>query len=119
MSKIRVLLVGATAAGALAASSLLPALADTPAGEVTTDIGSLHIHGTGPADGAIIADGDEDNPEPFDGSASLSSEGLCTSDDADRNNDYSENEDNDESIENSKSCNDEVVADIVGMIPAG
>lgn len=81
MSKLRVLLVGATAAGAFAAASFIPAQADTPVADVVTPIGELHIHGSGPEDGAIIADGDVSNPDPLDGSASLSSDGLCTSDD--------------------------------------
>lgn len=81
MSKLRVLLVGATAAGAFAAASFIPAQAHTPAEDVVTPIGELHIHGSGPDDGAIIADGADENPDPLDGSASLSSDGLCTSDD--------------------------------------
>lgn len=81
MSKWRAVLVGAMASGALAAGAFIPAFADTPAGPVVTDIGELHVHGTGPSDGSITADGAEDNPEPVDGSATLSGEGICTSDD--------------------------------------
>lgn len=82
MSKLRVLLVGTMAGGALVAGSFVPAFADNPGpAPISTPIGELHIHGTGPDDGAIVADGADSNPDPLDGSASLSADGVCTSDD--------------------------------------
>lgn len=84
MSKWRAVLVGAMTAGALAAGSFIPAQADNPTPTpVKTPIGELHVHGNGPGNGAIVADGDANNPEPLDGSLTLSSGGACTSDDGD------------------------------------
>lgn len=80
MTKWRAVLVGAMASGALAAGAFIPAHADPL---VPTPIGELHLHGTGPDDGSITADGHEDNPEPADGSATVSADGVCTSDDGD------------------------------------
>ena len=73
MTKWRAILVGAMASGALAAGAFIPAHADPL---VPTPIGELHVHGQ-----SVTADGAEGNPEPLDGSATLSSEGICTSDD--------------------------------------
>lgn len=75
MTKWRVVLVGAMASGALAAGAFMPAHADPL---VPTPIGELHVHGQ-----SVTADGAESNPEPVDGSATLSSGGVCTSDDGD------------------------------------
>lgn len=82
MSKMRALLVGAMASGALAAGAFIPAHADPL---VPTPIGELHVHGTGPNDGSIKADGASSNPDPLDGSVTISSAGVCTSDDAPTN----------------------------------
>lgn len=79
MTKWRAILVGAMASGALAAGAFIPAHAD----HVSSPIGTLHVEGSGPDDGKITADGASTNEEPVDGSASLSGDGVCTSDDGD------------------------------------
>lgn len=71
--KKRAALVGLAVAGAFAAGSFIPAHADPL---VPTPIGELHVHGQ-----SVTADGAESNPEPVDGSATISSSGICTSDD--------------------------------------
>lgn len=73
MSKIRVLLVGATAAGAFAAASFVPTHADTL---VPTPVGNLNVNGGS----QIEADGAADNPDPLDGYLTVDSRGICAAD---------------------------------------
>lgn len=112
MSKIRVLLVGATAAGAFAAASFIPVHAQ----DVPTPIGTLSVDGSQgpPPAGHIIADGDPNNPGPSSGYIVAGNDGTGNADGvcADDNGSPGTHDDgNGNQVPNStsQSCNQDIV----------
>jgi hypothetical protein len=103
MSKMRALLVGATVAGAFAASSMVPAFAADPV-NVPTPIGTASAGGTGPGDGHLYLDGAAGNPDPGDGYLTVTAAGVCGADNGSPTSHTA----------GSESCNDAI---ITGQLP--
>lgn len=119
MSKIRVLLVGATAAGAFAAASFIPVHAE----DVVTPIGTLQVDGdpAGPT-GHITADGAASNPGAGSGyivagnDGTGNADGVCADDNGSPGSTTDPNTGVTTQNSTSQSCNEDIV---LSQIPAG